>query len=135
MFPCRPYFGVHIDGSPVYTGNCELMVCLYLIHFMNTIAFQKSGFFNFPVRIFGAHFHIFCVGAHVHHCFHELPLIFRWYCMPECHVDSFFHLMTNYPSGFDLLITKFFWQAVMFFKYIGVLYKIITFINPTTSGC
>ena len=35
MFPCRPYFGVHIDGSPGY--RCEI-----IRKFLNTAVRRKA---------------------------------------------------------------------------------------------
>ena len=79
----------------------------------------KSRCFNFPAKISRVHFYILCVGVHVHNCFHELSFIFRWCCMLKHHVGSFFHVLTSNPADFDLLITDFAVQVIIFFKYIG----------------
>ena len=99
---------------------------------------QKSRSFNFPAQISGVHFHIFCIGV-MHTTVSWAALIFRWCCMPKCHVDSFFHMLTKNTADFDLLIIDFAGQVVIIFKYVwGTSYKIITFKNLAVlnfQGC
>ena len=56
--------------------------------------------------------------------------------MPKRHVGSFFHVLTSNHADFDLLITDFAVQVLIFFKCIGdTSCKIINLKDLSSRSC